>query len=638
MTENRILTGNRFKACLMVIVMGMIMIQSCTLTEEEIAKNDTELDSLNAVITTYFQAPHQYNKEQFVAIRNELDRMRASGQENTTLPSLATSGLLAFMDLRQEEAIDFYLDALNLAEAENQGLYKAILYQEIAKIHFGMRDMSKALDYETKAGQAWLSADMGTRYAHSHNYQGMMRAELGDFESALINFKTSYAYFKSKKDTLGMLPTLDQMANTYFKLDQSGTALQQLEEAQQLSENLAPLWKIKTTHGLARAKKRMGELNESILLFQKAYDLAKDIDIAEAVFLEKEIAALYMELKNYPAAKVHLEHALQTSRASQEEYFLGDLMLKLTELYSVTGDYKLAYEHLRAFVPVNDSINARNNEDTMAKITIEHESAKKDDQLKIQQATIQSQETAQNALFGGVIALLIIILLVVRNLIQKRKTNVQINVQKEEISQSLLEKESLIKEIHHRVKNNLQIIANLLYLQSNKSDDINIKNVLEEGQGRVRSMALIHQKLYENDDLKSIPFGEYILELVNEIKMSFGQQAADVAIKVDAKEAFFDVDSAVPLGLIINELSTNAFKYAFEGRNAGQFNIFLTQESDGAYNLHVSDNGKGIPDEIDIRKTRSLGLRLVRILSEQLEGEYSFESKEGMSFKLKFAA
>lgn len=213
----------------------------------------------------------------------------------------------------------------------------------------------------------------------------------------------------------------------------------------------------------------------------------------------------------------------------------------------------------------------------------------------------------------------------------------KIQQQNEVISRNLKEREALLKEIHHRVKNNLQIIANLLYLQSGKFDDEKIKNVLEEGQGRVRSMALIHQKLYENEDLKSIPFGEYVLELVNEIKASFGDQMSHVQVKVNATEAYFDVDSAVPLGLIINELTTNAFKYAFQGREEGQFSIYLTK-SGSAYVLHVSDDGNGIPEEIDIRKTRSLGLRLVRILSEQLEGEYSFEKENGMNFKLKFVA
>ena len=205
------------------------------------------------------------------------------------------------------------------------------------------------------------------------------------------------------------------------------------------------------------------------------------------------------------------------------------------------------------------------------------------------------------------------------------------------IEKSLEERETLLKEIHHRVKNNLQIIANLLYLQSNKSDSEKIKDILEEGQGRIRSMALIHQKLYENDDLKSIPFGEYIAELVHEIQASFGEEGARVTVEIEAKEIYFDVDNAVPLGLIINELTTNAFKYAFDGKPRGKFNIYITR-SGGNYELRISDNGKGIPEEIDIRKTRSLGLRLVRVLSDQLEGEYAFENNGGMNFNLKFAA
>lgn len=212
-----------------------------------------------------------------------------------------------------------------------------------------------------------------------------------------------------------------------------------------------------------------------------------------------------------------------------------------------------------------------------------------------------------------------------------------IEAQNETIQQSLKERETLLREIHHRVKNNLQIVANLLYLQSGKFNDEKIRNVLEEGQGRVRSMSLIHQKLYEHEDLKSIPFGEYIIELVNEIKSSFGDEAAKVAVHINADEAYFDVESAVPLGLIINELTTNTFKYAFQGRNEGEFNIYLTKE-DGQYQLHVSDNGVGLPSEIDIRRSRSLGLRLVRILSDQLEGDYSFNTTEGTNFTLTFAA
>ncbi len=211
----------------------------------------------------------------------------------------------------------------------------------------------------------------------------------------------------------------------------------------------------------------------------------------------------------------------------------------------------------------------------------------------------------------------------------------QVEEDKKTIEKSLEERESLLKEIHHRVKNNLQIIASLLYLQSGKFENEDFKKVLEEGQGRVRSMALIHQKLYENEDLKSIPFGEYLQELVSEIRASFGMN--NIELNIEAKNIYFDVDTAVPLGLIVNEMATNAFKYAFDKEQKGNISIFLT-EKDGEYLLNVKDDGKGIPDEIDIRKTKSLGLRLVRMLSQQLEGDFEFQSDNGTSFELRFAA
>ncbi|MEP4532659.1 MAG: histidine kinase dimerization/phosphoacceptor domain -containing protein [Cyclobacteriaceae bacterium] len=219
--------------------------------------------------------------------------------------------------------------------------------------------------------------------------------------------------------------------------------------------------------------------------------------------------------------------------------------------------------------------------------------------------------------------------------IQEQKTI--ITEQAQGLEKSLRERESLLKEIHHRVKNNLQIIASLLYLQSGKFENEDFKKVLEEGQGRVRSMALIHQKLYENDDLKSIPFGEYLTELLSEIKASFGHTMEKVKLDIQADDVQFDVETAVPLGLIVNELATNAFKYAFDGIDEGTFSISLRREQE-QYVLNIADNGKGIPEEIDIKKTRSLGLRLVKMLSVQLEGEYAIEAKEGTMFELKFAA
>ncbi|MEQ9302906.1 MAG: histidine kinase dimerization/phosphoacceptor domain -containing protein, partial [Marinoscillum sp.] len=136
------------------------------------------------------------------------------------------------------------------------------------------------------------------------------------------------------------------------------------------------------------------------------------------------------------------------------------------------------------------------------------------------------------------------------------KDKAKIGEQRDLISKSLKERESLLKEIHHRVKNNLQIIASLLYMQSGKFENEDFKRVLEEGQGRVRSMALIHQKLYENSNLKNIPFDEYLWELIREVQASYGTQQSKIALEIEAHNIHFDVETAVPLGLIVNEMAT----------------------------------------------------------------------------------
>lgn len=217
------------------------------------------------------------------------------------------------------------------------------------------------------------------------------------------------------------------------------------------------------------------------------------------------------------------------------------------------------------------------------------------------------------------------------------KDKAKIGEQRDLISKSLKERESLLKEIHHRVKNNLQIIASLLYMQSGKFENEDFKRVLEEGQGRVRSMALIHQKLYENSNLKNIPFDEYLWELIREVQASYGTQQSKIALEIEAHNIHFDVETAVPLGLIVNEMATNAFKYAFVGQQNGVFSIVLTEEN-GEYTMTIKDDGVGSSSKINIEKARSLGLRLIRMLSQQLEGEFEYTNETGTCFRLTFTA
>ena len=186
----------------------------------------------------------------------------------------------------------------------------------------------------------------------------------------------------------------------------------------------------------------------------------------------------------------------------------------------------------------------------------------------------------------------------------------------------------------------MQIVASLLHLQSSYVTDVNVRRTLVDGEGRVKSMALIHQKLYENEDLKHVPFEYYIKDLVREIQHSFGAQGDNVAVHVTAPHLCFDTTVAIPLGLMINELATNAFKYAYtEDMAQPKLSISIEPRDPGSYHMSVTDNGVGLPDSIlDADSDSSLGLKITRVLSDQLEATCWFDNSNGTAFHLLFSA
>jgi PAS domain S-box-containing protein len=205
----------------------------------------------------------------------------------------------------------------------------------------------------------------------------------------------------------------------------------------------------------------------------------------------------------------------------------------------------------------------------------------------------------------------------------------------EMLKSSLREKDVLLREIHHRVKNNLQIISSLLNLQKSDTRNTDTKEVLTECQNRVRSMALIHEKLYETNDLARIDFSTYIQDLTSYLFRSYGTPAT-IQRRIDSEKVQLNIDTAIPCGLIVHELVSNALKYAFPNGGPGEIQIRLGGEN-GKYLLTVSDNGVGLPKGLDFRSVESLGMRLVNTLTNQLDGKVEMENQNGTTFRIWFS-
>jgi two-component sensor histidine kinase len=209
------------------------------------------------------------------------------------------------------------------------------------------------------------------------------------------------------------------------------------------------------------------------------------------------------------------------------------------------------------------------------------------------------------------------------------------------LAKSLSEKEVLLKEIHHRVKNNLQVISSLLYLQSLKLQDEQAKRIFRESQNRVKAMALIHEQLYQTKDFMRVDFAEYLQTLASMIAESYNEPPSIIKVQIDSEKLDLSIDAAIPAGLIVSELVTNSLKYAFpETAESAEKNkeiaILARKTSDNDIMLTVCDNGIGLNMERPLESPKTLGLRLVKMLTEQLRGSIEVLPQKGAAFCIRF--
>src|SRR5680860_201657 len=234
------------------------------------------------------------------------------------------------------------------------------------------------------------------------------------------------------------------------------------------------------------------------------------------------------------------------------------------------------------------------------------------------------------ALSAGVFFLLFIV-----QILQVKNRN--ISKLNRSIENRLTERDTLIKEIHHRVKNNLQVVASLLSLQSSFIKDEQIKMLFRYSQYRINSMGIVHEMLYKSDDLNRIDYGAYIRELVNVLIMSMKGDKSKIALVTEVKNIFLNIDTSIPLGLMVNEIITNYLKYGFSDSEEGTITVMMNKLSTFTYELKIGDNGSGIPSHVNFRNTKSLGLKLIHKLALQLHGNIEMDnSKIGTNYIITF--
>lgn len=331
-----------------------------------------------------------------------------------------------------------------------------------------------------------------------------------------------------------------------------------------------------------------------------------------------------------------------TKPSDKQEMYLKNLK-KAEENFVAKGNYKDAYEISLLLKQANDSLAKNETRQRLLQEKLRYDSLQQAEKNKTYQKDIFQKQTevesSRKIMYLVIAALMLALLLALafyRNYRNTRKANLIIAQQQQETEEkkriieiSLTEKETLLKEIHHRVKNNLQIISSLLNLQANRSDDETLKRIMGEAKNRISSMALIHQKIYQSGNLSSIDFQAYIEQMAQSIDANFNNEKKKIAQHINTHGIVLDIDTSIPLGLIINELLTNSYKYAFADHSSGNISISLKEKTVEELELHVWDDGKGLPPGFDPASLNSLGLKLVKGLASQIKGTVRFEGNKG---------
>lgn len=373
------------------------------------------------------------------------------------------------------------------------------------------------------------------------------------------------------------------------------------------------------TNNRGNALKRLGRYPEAIKDYQSCLVMATKANYPNAIAASTaNLGEVNLLMGNYKEA---LGYQLETVRLQEENKDNSNITenyLHVSNIYEHLGDYKSSLAYQKKALKMRDSIASVESDAAMSKMLTQYETKKKEVTIASQQKEISQQKKVQ-WLGAGVVLLLCGLLLF--GVISYRSRNRKNKL----LALKNAENELLLKEIHHRVKNNLEVVSGLLALQSAQIDDPNTKDAMQESQNRVQSIGIVHQKLYQGTNLGAIEMKDYFLNLSESILDSFGADKR-VTIECAMEKLDVDIDTAVPLGLIVNELLTNTLKYAFPKGTNGKVYIKLEKRKNNILHLEVSDNGIG---KSGITQGTGFGGQLVSLLTQQLSGSMKEEIENG---------
>jgi two-component sensor histidine kinase len=498
---------------------------------------------------------------------------------------------------KHQKANATYFEALYLAEENKQGCgIIGILYNNIGTIFLGIQQLEDAEKYFLLAKECYVSVGNKRATAITNNNLGNIYLQKNQLEKGFVFYKEALK-----------LNNFDDVTRSY------------------------------TYDGLGNYYNEVNDLGNAKLNYEKSYEINKENEyFIEAAISLASIANIESKQGNYFSALKKIDESYKVIKASGNVLDTKKILFEKIkiELNKNNQEYLLKtiteYDSL-AKVVFNENMqksiaNAETKYQTEKK-EVENQLLKKDKEL--QATTIQQQRITLWGTIGGIGLFALMSFLLYRQSAERKRANTTLAEQRNQI-------ETLHQELAHRVKNNLFFISTLMKMQGKRVESKEAKQAIKEGEARLEAMSLLHRKLHLGENENDINIGGYLQELCANLQNTFPYSGKQPQINVNTDKVLIDGDPAVKIGLIVNELVTNSFKYAFEEQEHPQINITVRKTGDDAYQLTYQDNGIGIPVNLDISKSESMGLKLIHSLTKQLDGTIEISNQKGAHFQFEF--
>lgn len=516
-----------------------------------------------------------------------------------------------------DEALEIYQYAIDLAIETGDDLSRAKYYNIIGVAHYFEGNFIESTDYYTRAYA--LSDSIGYVEGESHalNNLGVIFRKQRRYDKALEIYYKSLLLKLDEKDTSGLIISHYNIGLCYSYLDDYERSFHHLEQAKELSSQIMEAaWDASHIDiAIGVALYHLGDFGNAEVFLRSGIDNSTSRGSSEYASALAYLGAIQVRQGEKSTGLQNIEMAHHLATQIGQPILLRDVLKERAHALELVGDYESAVSNWKAYTELNSELLSESGNWALEEMKARFDLKDKEITIALQNLHIEQETAKKNRyLISGIFSLLLFFISVVFLYFfwqQKRQLQKEVSLKED----ALEENELLLREMHHRTKNNLQLLNSLLNLQVRKSPNTEVKEAIQSSMDSVGAISILHHRLYQSGDFRTVDLKPYIEDMVKHFEGAFGLNERGISISCNCKSISIETDNAIPLGLIINELITNAIKHAFSGKANGEIKIELNLTDTDTLQLKVMDNGNGMPKQSV--SSNGKGSHLIRIFSQK---------------------